>query len=64
MFQNIDIDAEVGYGGETTMKYWCIGRVTYRDSAGRSRQTGFCRSFDGKRKVWVKEPESDYEYSY
>ncbi len=55
---------DAGFGGAVTVKLWCLGRITYRDAAGRRRQTGFCRSFDAKRGLWANEPDSDYEYSY
>jgi hypothetical protein len=55
---------EIGFGGVPTFKLWCLGRITYRDQPGRRRQMGFCRSYDSKRKIWTREPDSDYEYSY
>lgn len=45
-------------------KLWCIGRIAYADSKGRTRETGFCRSYEAEGKRWVREPESDYEYAY
>jgi len=60
-------DLNSGFGRKSTEgdpKLWCIGRITYADRQGRRRETGFCRSYDAVGERWIKEQESDYEYSY
>lgn len=58
-------DINSGFGTKHSgPKLWCVGRITYKDDVGRQRETGFCRSYDAVRECWVKEPDSDYEYSY
>jgi hypothetical protein len=59
-----DLHFVAGFGGLSTVKHWWIGRIIYEDSEGRRRETGFCRSYDANGERWVKEPQSDYEYSY
>lgn len=62
-----EVDFEAGFGSPSAAgdaKLWCIGRIVYADTQGRRRETGFCRSYDTVNERWVKEPASDYEYSY
>lgn len=56
---------EAGFGAAfSSFKLWCIGRIVYEDSEGRRRETGFCRSYEPDGGRWVREPQSDYEYTY
>ena len=62
---NVDqIEFESGFGSATTVKLWCIGRITYNDQDGRQRRMGFCRVYNPKNKTWDRQEASDYEYSY
>jgi hypothetical protein len=44
--------------------HYCIGRIEYRDSQGRTRETGFCRRFNPESMTWMSEHHPDYEYAY
>ena len=44
--------------------WFCVGYVEYRDSLGIIRKTGFCRRWNDRKKVWVREENEEYEYSY
>lgn len=50
--------------GQSNIDLLCIGKITYSDSSGASRETGFCRKLGSDSKSWLKVENSDYEYSY
>jgi hypothetical protein len=42
----------------------CLGRVSYLDAAGQSRETGFCCRFDPGSESWVPVHNPAFEYAY
>jgi hypothetical protein len=50
--------------GKPTQEIMCVGRIIYADKQGTSRETGFCRVYNGDRSCWLRVENSDYEYSY
>ena len=45
-------------------KLWCVGKILYQDMQEGRREMGFCRSYDHATNTWIREQNSDYEYSY
>jgi len=50
--------------GQSRQRIMCQGRIIYADSQGTSRETGFCRVYDGDGSCWLRVDNSDYEYAY
>jgi hypothetical protein len=42
----------------------CVGRIKYTDTQKIVRETGFCRRYDTKSRIWVRVDNSDYEYFF
>jgi len=50
--------------GQPSRRLMCIGCIRYADAKGVKRETGFCRTYDAVSSTWLREQNSDYEYSY
>jgi hypothetical protein len=50
--------------GAKITNYFCIGRITYRDEAGISRQAGYCWRYDASGQRWLRVEGSEYNYAY
>ena len=43
---------------------YCLGTISYDDSAGVTRQTGFCWRWDPPPRKWVRVTGNSYDYAY
>lgn len=61
--QSATADFNAAYPAPGNPRLLCVGLIVYEDIEGRRRETGFCRSF-AKGDRWVREDDSEHEYSY
>ncbi len=58
----IFVPVQVSDNETADSKLYCIGTISYSDSRGTRRQTGFCWRWGRRR--WTRDDSPEYEYAY